>query len=147
MVQKIVQKIVQKMVQKIVQSIFYPMPDKNCFTNLITWKRTHRKLKNGNYFQVSNQFVSLVLKLSAGGIRVEEKYYQHWNSRNSTDCDLVVFKTSVGMISKFFLFPANSPRWLLFSVDGSNSSLHAARVSQWKCFRIWQLLFRVNSVN
>ena len=36
--------------------------DKNCFTNLITWKRTHRKLKNANYFEASNQFASLVLK-------------------------------------------------------------------------------------
>ena len=36
--------------------------DKNCFTNLITWKRTHKQLKNANYFEASNQFVSLVLK-------------------------------------------------------------------------------------
>ena len=36
--------------------------DKNCFKNLITWKRTNRKLKNENYFEALNQFVSLVLK-------------------------------------------------------------------------------------
>ena len=36
--------------------------DKNCFTNLITWKRTHKKQKNTNHFEASNQFVSLVLK-------------------------------------------------------------------------------------
>ena len=55
-------------------------------------------------FQISSshQF----LKLSAGGIRVEEKYHQHWNSRNSAVCDLVVFNASVGMISKFFFIPS-----------------------------------------
>ena len=55
-------------------------------------------------FQISSshQF----LKLSAGGIRVEEKYHQHWNSRNSAVCDLVVFNASVGMISNFFFIPS-----------------------------------------
>ena len=68
--------------------------------------------------------------------------------RKSVVCDLVMFNTSVGMISEFFFLPSKlAPlnvvqcRWFKFS------SLRCACFSEKILQNLREILFRVNSVN